>query len=365
MHIQLQFFVFLCVILCYECSNYDECTPIPDLNGNDFSFEGGAGWKDGWLISGDIYKETTATHTTFPTIPMEISIIKFDWQYVIGLCQTKGTGTSPIVKLLINNHTKWITSIDLATEDYPYERRCGGCGGCSINNSPKQTISVDIIGLSQNHVLKWQFITRDRNISIRISSMMFCAEPADLSLRLTNYPRGRLQLFLEYDKRWHTVCGHYFWNNNNGAITACQYLGYALGGEVHKMDRQTLDKDSIFIGGCKTGELPGHCTVNLVNCNMNDINCDLCREHSEGVVEVECSTMQSSIDTVDSITSATISPNISQTSSSRSSMTTSPETSPSHPAYGCEIPINDEIAEKIVAANNDDNNKKKISNADD
>ena len=48
--------------------------------------------------------------------------------------------------------------------------------------------------------------------------------------RLSDYPQGRIEVFK--DGEWGTVCGHWFWDSNDGANIACKKVGYA-GGTVY------------------------------------------------------------------------------------------------------------------------------------
>ena len=48
--------------------------------------------------------------------------------------------------------------------------------------------------------------------------------------RLSDYPQGRIEVFK--DGQWGTVCGHWFWDSNDGANIACKKVGYA-GGTVY------------------------------------------------------------------------------------------------------------------------------------
>ena len=47
--------------------------------------------------------------------------------------------------------------------------------------------------------------------------------------RLTAYPSGRVEIY-KAGQGWGTLCGHYFWDNQNGAAVICKQLGYAQGG---------------------------------------------------------------------------------------------------------------------------------------
>lgn len=112
--------------------------------------------------------------------------------------------------------------------------------------------------------------------------------PREWDVRLTAYPRGRLQVWSEWS--WHTVCGHWFWNDDNGAATACKKLGYPNGGKIHRMSGQTLNNnDPIYIGACKPGEAIGQCTAGYNSgCGQNAIDCAECSRGTDAVIEIEC-----------------------------------------------------------------------------
>ena len=77
-----------------------------------------------------------------------------------------------------------------------------------------------------------------------------------------------------WNNYWSPICGHYFWNNNQGATKFCQRLGYSSGNLINHVSG-VYATDSFKIGECKrydpwlrcTGgcndyELGGHCKGN-------------------------------------------------------------------------------------------------------
>ena len=66
---------------------------------------------------------------------------------------------------------------------------------------------------------------------------------------------GKPEVF--YNNRWRPICGHYFWDNNNGADLFCQQLnqGY-LSGTINKgtVAEYYLDSDALQIGRCRNGD---------------------------------------------------------------------------------------------------------------
>jgi len=112
-------------------------------------------------------------------------------------------------------------------------------------------------------------------------------------VRLTEYPRGRLEV--KTDNGWNEVCGLFFWDNSEGAISACKALGYARGGNVTKVEGGNVT-DSIYVGECLPGELPGSCTGRCCvdakdapgqHCR-NKVNCGVCASGHNVAAEIQC-----------------------------------------------------------------------------
>ena len=72
---------------------------------------------------------------------------------------------------------------------------------------------------------------------------------------------GKPEVF--YNNRWRPICGHFFWDNNNGADLFCQQLnqGY-LSGTINKgnVAEYFLGSDALQIGKCRSGD-------RWLNCN--------------------------------------------------------------------------------------------------
>ena len=64
--------------------------------------------------------------------------------------------------------------------------------------------------------------------------------------------------FLFMDDKWFPICGHYFWDNDHGATSFCNILGYPKG-TVHKT-KHRYSEDSIRVGKCEEGEYLMACT---------------------------------------------------------------------------------------------------------
>ena len=54
------------------------------------------------------------------------------------------------------------------------------------------------------------------------------------------------------------ICGHWFWDNNNGAKSICQKLGYSNG--ALSRTNQAYTEDAVMLGRCKSGEDAQHCS---------------------------------------------------------------------------------------------------------
>eukprot|EP00937_MAST-01D_sp_MAST-1D-sp2_P000414 g414.t1 len=63
---------------------------------------------------------------------------------------------------------------------------------------------------------------------------------------------------VQYNGEWYPICGHYFWDDNIGATTVCQALGFPAG--TMRRTRATFTKDSMPVGRCRAGEALDSCT---------------------------------------------------------------------------------------------------------
>ena len=57
--------------------------------------------------------------------------------------------------------------------------------------------------------------------------------------------------------KWYPICGHYFWDNHNGATTFCKRLGFSSG----KMARTRVkfNVDAMPVGKCGAGQRLNQC----------------------------------------------------------------------------------------------------------
>ena len=61
-----------------------------------------------------------------------------------------------------------------------------------------------------------------------------------------------------FEGKFHPICGHYFWDNNDGPKTVCQRLGFRYGNRY--LTRTTLSEDAMPVGKCKRGEMLNSCS---------------------------------------------------------------------------------------------------------
>ena len=92
-----------------------------------------------------------------------------------------------------------------------------------------------------------------------------------------------------YDGEWHPICGHYFWNNNNGAAAVCKKLGYAVG-FLGKTNAKYA-KDAMPVGGCaNSGQALTSCTGGANAWGIFDYNRggSLCTKGQSVGITVRC-----------------------------------------------------------------------------
>ena len=116
-----------------------------------------------------------------------------------------------------------------------------------------------------------------------------CCELSEGTVRLQNEKDP--EVF--WNGNWSPVCGHYFWNNNNGATLFCQKMGFSLGIVEGRGTNSHLISDAIRIGECEDND-------SWLNCNggCNDLKVgDHCQENinakcgigEPAKIEIQCS----------------------------------------------------------------------------
>ena len=99
---------------------------------------------------------------------------------------------------------------------------------------------------------------------------------------------------------WYPICGHWFWNNQNGARSFCQKLGYTNGRESGRGLGYKYAKDAIRIGACRTGEHLESCNGGCNDKGVGNGKCAkcaagegvkvivTCKEHTLGTMATSC-----------------------------------------------------------------------------
>ena len=112
--------------------------------------------------------------------------------------------------------------------------------------------------------------------------------PPDLSqVRLNN---DEIAEIYQHGK-WIPICGHWFWDNNNGATLFCQQLGYFSGivKEESIAGQVPLPDDGFRIGECKTNDIWGQCTGSCNDHTTGGTHCSDCRSGAMAGLKIECS----------------------------------------------------------------------------
>ena len=64
--------------------------------------------------------------------------------------------------------------------------------------------------------------------------------------------------YIFWNGDWSPICGHWFWNDQNGAKSFCKKLGFP-DGSLNK-EKSEYGEDAIEIGVCRPGEMIHSCT---------------------------------------------------------------------------------------------------------
>ena len=102
---------------------------------------------------------------------------------------------------------------------------------------------------------------------------------------------------LFHNGEWYPICGHWFWNNGNGADLFCQQLGYQSGTiRAESTSRQVaLPSDGIRIGMCNAEDTWPHCTGGCNDLSVGgtpDTGCSDCREGAMAGLKIDCEGMK-------------------------------------------------------------------------
>ena len=95
------------------------------------------------------------------------------------------------------------------------------------------------------------------------------------AVRLSDYPQGRIEVF--DGTQWGTVCGHWFWDSNEGADMVCKQITDAagnhpyVGGTVYtagELDDTRGDTGMPIVTGCA---MCHHDDTNLLSCDVDGV----------------------------------------------------------------------------------------------
>ena len=89
-----------------------------------------------------------------------------------------------------------------------------------------------------------------------------------------------------FEGNYYPICGRYFWDNNIGAQTVCQALGFGDGYDIRTDN--TYDVDAMPVGACNSGEPLNDCTGGGNAFGDFEYNDGWCKQGNEIGVEVVC-----------------------------------------------------------------------------
>ena len=94
-----------------------------------------------------------------------------------------------------------------------------------------------------------------------------------------------------WNGKWTPICGHYFWDNDNGAKLFCQKLGLVNGKIKGKGSK--LTDDAIRIGACSDSDnqlfgCTGGCNDLKVGGNCTNDERGVCTKGQPAKIEIEC-----------------------------------------------------------------------------
>ena len=80
-----------------------------------------------------------------------------------------------------------------------------------------------------------------------------------------------------WNGQWTPICGHYFWNNDNGATLFCKELG-CVDGELRGITpgvgtKIPLESDALSIGKCKKQDTWPNCSGGCNTMSVGGQNC--------------------------------------------------------------------------------------------
>ena len=126
----------------------------------------------------------------------------------------------------------------------------------------------------------------------RVNSSNWANDGAVRTVDANGYPTSALNTATTpevlYLGEWYPVCGHYFWDNSDGAGTVCQQLGFASG-KLTKTGA-VYSKNAMHVGKCAVGEALTACTKGGNAWGVFDVvKNSNCRRGERVGIEVTCS----------------------------------------------------------------------------
>ena len=96
-----------------------------------------------------------------------------------------------------------------------------------------------------------------------------------------------------WNGKWAPICGHFFWDNNNGAKLFCQKMGFTYGKVKGQGSQSLLTDDAIRIGGCSDSDnqlfgCTGGCNDLKVGGHCTNNDGAVCTKGQSTKVEIEC-----------------------------------------------------------------------------
>ena len=90
-----------------------------------------------------------------------------------------------------------------------------------------------------------------------------------------------------FEKKYFPICGHFFWDNDNGATAVCKLLGFKSG--KRGKTSAAFDVDAMPVGDCKPGEPLTKCTGGGNGWGQLDYRNGWCKKGTKVGVTVTCS----------------------------------------------------------------------------
>ena len=89
--------------------------------------------------------------------------------------------------------------------------------------------------------------------------------------------------------KWSPICGHWFWNNNNGATLFCRKLNPIFkSGKVIKRTNKKLESDAVRVGMCRNNDQWLQCKGGCNDLGKGN-GCAKCDAGQLASIEIKCS----------------------------------------------------------------------------